>query len=402
MKARAVATIMVFVVCGVAPACGSKPDSKSQVNAALAGSVKELRESLLEEWGVTVPGLAPAAVWGEKNADAVSAVASGAADPPGSNPLDARDRFHVGSITKTFTAALIMQLDQEDALSLDDPVSRWIAYPNGDKITVAMLLGHTSGLADFTDKPAYTSNDSPERLITLAAELDPLFAPGTSWSYSNTNFILLGLIAEQATGSTWQAQVETRFLRPLNLTDTYVWSGSPRPPTVTGSRLACGATGEVPCSPPRSGLAVLPVTDGFDWTIAWAAGALVSTPADVARWTRALVQGDILDREHRALMLNATHPSVDVLAAAPATVTRHDNLRWTGYGLGLFRYEIAGLGVGWGHEGAINGFTANVVHLIGPDLTVAVASNFAMTDTFRALGELASAVASTAPKASNR
>jgi D-alanyl-D-alanine carboxypeptidase len=372
----------------IAAGCSSDQDEGAPVTAALTNSVVELRQSLGQQWGEPIPGIAAAAVVGEGNA--VSAVVSGSADPPGSEPLEVRDRFHIGSITKTFTAALVMQLDQEGLLSIDDPISTWIDYPDGSQITIAMLLGHTSGVADFTDNSEYTSTESPERSIELAKELAPVFPPGSGWSYSNTNYTMLGVIAERATRSTWQEEIESRFLEPLELTDTYLWTGDPRPPTVDGSRLACSGPGEPKCDPPESGLELLSVADGFDWTVAWSAGSLVSTPADVTRWMRALVSGDVLDREHRALMTTATPQSEASRASAPA----FGNLRWTGNGLGLFRYEIEGQGVGWGHEGLINGFTANTVHMVDREITVALTSNFQMTDSFTALGSLVGAVAS--------
>jgi hypothetical protein len=99
---------------------------------------------------------------------------------------------------------------------------------------------------------------------------------------------------------------------------------------------------------------------------------------------RALVTGNVLDPHHRALMTTATPQSIAALRSLPA----FGNLRWTGAGLGLFRYEVERRGIGWGHEGLIDGFTANTAHMIDADVTVAVASNFQMTDSFTALGEI--------------
>jgi len=299
-----------------------------------------------------------------------------------------RDRFHIGSITKTFTAALILQLDQERRLSLDDPISTWFDFPGGNRITVRMLLGHTSGIADFTDDPGYRAKQEPADLISIAARLPPVFAPGESWAYSNTNYTMLGVVSEQVTGRSWGEEVEARFLTPLGLTDTYLWQGRARPRTVDGSRVACGAAGEPDCDPARSGLALIPIPDGPDWTIAWSAGGLVSTPADVARWMRALVAGNVLDSRRRALMTTATPQSIAALRTLPA----FGNLRWTGAGLGLFRYEVERRGTGWGHEGLIDGFTANAAHMIDAGMTVAVTSNFQMTDSFTALGEIVAAL----------
>lgn len=371
----------------LAAGCGAaEPEMNSSVSDMLERSVGELRESLGRPWGRPVPGLAAAATVGPHGHRGVAV--SGASDPPGARPLDVRDRFHIGSITKTFTAALILQLDQERRLSLDDPISTWFDFPGGDRITVRMLLGHTSGIADFTDDPGYRAKQEPADLIAIAARLPSVFAPGENWAYSNTNYTMLGVISEQVTGHSWGEEVEGRFLTPLGLTDTYIWRGRARPRTVDGSRVACGAAGEPDCNPARRDLPLVPIPDGPDWIIAWSAGGLVSTPTDVSRWMRALVVGNVLDPRHRALMTTATPQSIAALRSLPA----FGNLRWTGAGLGLFRYDIEGRGIGWGHEGLIDGFTANTAHMIEADTTVAVASNFQMTDSFTALGELVAAL----------
>ncbi len=378
MRSRLLSAAISLLACLVG--CASSVGPPPQGSTALENAVAELRISLGERWGIPIPGLAVAVI---VNGEPTVAV-SGSATPPSSLPLQPTDSFHIGSITKTFTAALIMQLDQEKKLALNQPISQWIDYPKGDSISVAMLLGHTSGVADFSESSLYSPADSPARCIQIAAELAPVFEPGEDWSYSNTNYILLGLIAEKVNGSSWATEVHSRFLKPLQLEDTYVWRGQPRGSTVKGSRLSCGGDGEPECRPPQFGLEILPVTQGYDWTVAWAAGAIVSTPQDVARWMRALVQGDVLDEEHRLLMTTATSQSIASRALAPS----FGNLRWTGNSLGLFRYEIEGNGIGWGHEGLINGFAANSIQMSELDLTVSVLSNFQMTDSFAALGSL--------------
>lgn len=133
-----------------------------------------------------------------------------------------------------------------------------------------------------------------------------------------------------------------------------------------------------------AGFEIVPVPDGFDWKVAWAAGAIVSTPSDLARWIDQLVGGDVLDAEHRRLLTQATPQSIEALAGGPSFGAS----RWTGGSLGLLRYEIDGQGTGWGHEGSINGFGSNVVGMDEGDETVAVTSNVLQTDGFTARGEL--------------
>ncbi|MEJ6511702.1 MAG: serine hydrolase domain-containing protein [Acidimicrobiales bacterium] len=363
-------------------ACSRSNPTSSLSGDSLEGIVNELRATSAEPWGVTVPGMGAATLTiGDEQPDQAM---SGSANPPGVNPLTPNERFHVGSITKTFTAALIMLLDQESLLQLNDPISKWFDYPNGDNITVRMLLGHTSGLADFTKSPDFTHRESPLELLDLAASMQPLFPPGSHWSYSNTNYTLLGLIAERVTDMTWAELIITRLLEPFGLSSTYIWDGVTLPNTAEGSRLACGELNEPICVP-QSGLKLIAVTNGADWTVAWAAGAIVSTPGDICKWMMELVTGHVVDLEHRDLMITPTPQSIEALGDLPA----FGPLRWVGDGLGLFQYEVDGAGTGWGHSGAINGFVANAAYMRDSLTSLALTSNFAMADSLEALGDLA-------------
>ncbi len=316
-------------------------------------------------------------------------VLGGAADPPGVTPLVDRDRFHVGSVTKTFTAALIMQLDQDGLLSLDDPIDNWVEFPNGDAITVEMLLGHTSGLPEYFELPGAADTTTPAQAIDLVAAAPVLATAGSEFSYANTNYLLLGQIAERVTGTTWAEEVQQRFIEPFGLTETSVWTGEAQGSTVTGSRMECDYPGEAPCDPPRP-LPLVPVDDNAFWANSWAAGALVSTPADLARWMRALVMGEVVDRDHVDLMTTPTAESIESFAELPPA----GPLRLLGMGLGLATYEIDGLGTGYGHNGQVPGFVSNVAHLPDASLTVAVASNFEQVDNLELLGEVAVAATS--------
>jgi len=355
----------------------------------LESTLTELRNQQGAPWGQVVPGLAATVTTSEDDQVAESAAVSGVADPPGSTPLTDRDRFHVGSITKTFTAALIMQLDQDGVLSLDDTISNWIDFPNGDEITVEMLLGHTSGIPEYYTLDGFDVEAPPEESVALAGTAPLLFVPGSAFEYANSNYLLLGLIAEEITGSTWEQEVRTRFLEPLALTDTYVWTGEPEGTTVTGARAECDEIGEPSCEPTRP-LPQVPVTDSAFWTTSWAAGAMVSTSRDLARWMRALVEGDVVDRDHVDLMITPTPESIEFFAeSAP-----NGPLKVTGTGLGLITYEIDGVGTAHGHNGQVPGFIANAAHLLDASLTVAFTSNFEQTDGLATLGELTVSAAS--------
>ena len=152
--------------------------------------------------------------------------ASGRADVPNDVAVRPSDRLRVGSVTKTFTAALVLQLVNEGTLGLDDVLESWVpGVANGGAISIEQLLRHTSGVADYLDQgffPLASEQWTPEQIVAYANAKPPAFAPGTNWGYSNTNYILLGMIIERATGSSYHQQLRSRLLDPLQLADTFV------------------------------------------------------------------------------------------------------------------------------------------------------------------------------------
>ncbi len=143
-------------------------------------------------------------------------------------------RHRIGSITKTFVATTVLQLVDEGRLSLDDPIGRWLPdiVPDelGTEVTVRMLLNHTSGIGNYTNAMinSYAAIDqmrvttyAPADLVAIGLALPPTNAPGARFSYSNTNYLLAGLLIETITGNDAAAEVQRRILRPLKLTDTF-------------------------------------------------------------------------------------------------------------------------------------------------------------------------------------
>ncbi|MBB2940667.1 D-alanyl-D-alanine carboxypeptidase [Actinoplanes lutulentus] len=248
-------------------------------------------------------------------------------------------RFRIGSITKTFVATVILQLVGEDRLRLDDTLERWLpgAVPGGARITIRHLLQHTSGLFNYTEALFGSVEDvldaryrtfRPEELVALAAERPPLFEPGTSWSYSNTNYILLGLIVRRVTGRPYAKEVERRILRPLRLTGTEV-PGTDT--TIDGPH----AHGYEPIEQ-NGEIVPLDFTD-LNPSMAYAAGEIVSTTADLNRFFRSLLGGRLLRRPQLAEML--ANPVGEI-----------------GYGLGIFQQPLPGGPTLWGHDGGIFGY----------------------------------------------
>ncbi|GIG88615.1 serine hydrolase domain-containing protein [Plantactinospora endophytica] len=225
---------------------------------------------------------------------------AGTADLATGAPVPRDGYFRMGSNTKTFAAVVVLQLVGEGRLRLDDTVERWLPGlvtgngNDGRRITVRQLLQHTSGLYNYTwDLPGLSSAEGyarhrfdhydPEELVALALAHPPNFAPGTSWDYSNTNYILAGMLIERVTGRTWAVELRNRVLRPLGLTET----SSPGDRAHLPEPHAKGYQQWEPGGP-------LDDTTRFNTTMAYAAGDLVSTPSDLVRFWQALHQGRLL------------------------------------------------------------------------------------------------------------
>jgi D-alanyl-D-alanine carboxypeptidase len=192
-------------------------------------------------------------------------------------------RFRVGSVTKTFTAAIVLQLVEEGALRLDDTLADHLAgvVPRGDEITIRQLLLHRSGLANFTDyrpwmeRTSRSSTNRPIDSLRFAASEPLIFEPGSQWSYSNTNYIALGLVVESVTGHSYVEELEERILEPLGLDDTEL-----------------AATRRVPDLD----------DDGENPNLPWAAGSIVSNAHDLSRFYAALLSGRVLSEASLAEM----------------------------------------------------------------------------------------------------
>jgi D-alanyl-D-alanine carboxypeptidase len=224
---------------------------------------------------------------------------SGYTSPSGRERWSANTASQIASVTKTFTAVVVMQLIEEGKLSLDEPVDTWFPeQPNGDRITVRMLLSHTSGLANYTttfgtDLEKWTRAWAPEDLIAEANKSGPVGVPGSSSAhYSNTNYIMLGLIIEKVTGNSWAHEVESRIIKPLGLKDTKfvkegMWNG--------GVVLGYTKTSDGYLSP-------LDLPWYPHASTAWAAGGMVSTASDLMTFASALFDGKLVSRETLAIM----------------------------------------------------------------------------------------------------
>lgn len=274
---------------------------------------------------------APGALVVVRDGAAVRSAARGAAD--GRRPLHAHDRFRIGSITKTFVAALVLRLVEDGLLKLEDPVERWLPglIPGVRGITVRQLLSHTSGLPDYVeDDRLRVDRDrhwKPRELVALALGQRGGMLPRGSYAYASTNYIVLGLIAEEAGGAPLGSQLRERLFTPLGLGDTSFAPGDVRGEYVHGHR-----------PPTRQGIVTgRPVDiDGEPAWWSWAAGGIVSTAGDLQRFFGALLRGEVLD---------------------PTLLRTMEALRPAGsvrYGLGLAAFTTP-CGTAWGHTGNILG-----------------------------------------------
>jgi D-alanyl-D-alanine carboxypeptidase len=262
---------------------------------------------------------------------------SGYEDLATRRPMRPRDRFRIGSVTKTFVATVVLQLAGEGRLALEDTVERWLPglVPGGADMTIRQLLNHTSGLGDYADDAfvhgIFDDRDrvwAPGELLALGASHGPVFAPGTGLAYSSTGYIALGLIVEAATGHALSTELRRRIFAPLHLRSTSL-DAKPR----IAGRHAHGYTRYDGRRRPRD---ISVIGQSF----AWAAGAIVSNTDDLSRFYRALLRGRLLRG--------------DLLAAMRTTVPAAEQ----GWGLGIIE-TFHHCGHSWGHGGETLGYETN-------------------------------------------
>lgn len=313
--------------------------------AFAAGGATQRTAKLQQALDQVVAAGAPGAVVVVRNGARTTRLSSGFGNLAPLTPTRVADRARIGGVTKSFTATVVLQLVGEKKLALDDTVERWLpgVISNGDAISIRQLLNHTSGIYNYTSDPAYlapyqggdlTYVFDPRTGVQIAADHGPLFAPGAQLSYSNTNYILLGMIVEAATGNTIASELQARLFEPLRLRDTSF-------PTLS----------EID-GPHMRGYVFL--DEGpFDVT-AWspsgsgAAGAIVSNADDVARFYRALLHGRLLPRA-----LLKSMQTIDPVATGGLPDA---GILGGGWGLGLLR-ESFPCGEAWGHDAENPGYT---------------------------------------------
>ncbi|WP_409463149.1 serine hydrolase domain-containing protein [Amycolatopsis sp. GA6-003] len=278
-----------------------------------------------------------------RNGEAAQYIHAGYGNLTAKTPADPKARFRIGSDTKAFTAAVLLQLEAEGKLSLDDPLARWLPGSvnangnDGTKITVRQVLNQTSGLPDYAADArfinSYVANTNPRQawppqtLVDIATSHPSLGAPGAAFHYSNTNYILAGMVIKAVTGNEPAAEIQRRVFEPLSLTNT---SFPTSDPSLTGNYL--------------TGYYIWLGVFYNDVTVSnvqafGTAGAIVSTEDDLATFERALLSGKLLPPRQQA----------ELKTTVPA-----DNAG-TRYGLGI-GLSPTPCGLAWNHSGGVLGY----------------------------------------------
>jgi len=277
-------------------------------------------------------------------------------------PNDPTTKFRLGSVTKQFTAAAILLLEERGKLKIDDPVKAYLpdAPAAWDKVTIYHLLTHTSGIPSFTSFPDYRTSEAtpstPEQLVARFRDKPLEFGPGEKWNYSNSGYVLLGYILEKASGEEYAKFIKKNIFDPLGMNDSGYDSNS----TIIPHRAAGyepGSNGPVN-------------TSYIHMSIPFSAGALYSTTEDLLRWERGLFGGKLLSA---ASLEKMTTPYKNDYAFGVGVITK-EGVK-----------EIV-------HGGGIEGFSTYLAYYPSDKLTVVVLCNLVSSNPeaiARVLGDLA-------------
>jgi D-alanyl-D-alanine carboxypeptidase len=271
----------------------------------------------------------------------------------------------IASNTKTYTATVILQLAGEGRLSLDDHLDKYVTgIPNGDRVTVRQLLDMTSGIYSYSEDEDFgrVFDSEPlkvwswQEIMDIVLRHQPDFEPGAGWHYSDTNYYLLGIIAEQVTGTPVEEEIQRRVMDRLGLKRTWFPTG----PDMPGDY----AHGYMPSADHDTSKALVEMTR-IDPSAPWTGGAMVSTLEDLKTYARALAEGSLLTPAMQEERLR--------LVRVPDNVME--------YGLGIA--SVYGF---LGHTGAINGFNSVIFHHPELGATIVVIANKSTNSSQEAVG----------------
>jgi CubicO group peptidase (beta-lactamase class C family) len=329
------------------------------------GVVRRVADSLARSF-VAERGAPSVAVGMVRGKDTLLLAAYGMADLENDVPASPRSVYRIGSVTKQFAAAAVMQLVEAGKVRLDAPIGDYLpTLPDAWRpVSVRQLLNHTSGIPSYTSLgPAWASRWGevmpPDTIVAMTAGKPMDFAPGTKWSYNNSGYVILGMLIERVTGRSWGDDLRARFAGPLGLDDTRDCRTEPLVP-----RRAHGYENQ-------NGQWVN--AKFLDMSQPFAAGAICSTVGDLLRWNQALHTGKVVSAESYRLMTTAEGAA-------------RQGPRQYGFGLGVD--SVAGR-VAISHGGGIHGFITANTWVPSAELSVTVLSNSGSAKSGELLRKLA-------------
>jgi D-alanyl-D-alanine carboxypeptidase len=347
-----------------------------QTAVANTDELKTALQLKLDEWHKA--GTFPGATLGVVLANGESlALAVGFSDRDARTPMKPTDRMLAGSVGKTFAAATALQLVKEGKLGLDDKIEKYLGrepwfsrLPNAKEITIRQLMNHTSGLVRYEFKEQFTKDLTanpekvwqPAELVAYLLDQKAPFEAGKGWEYSDTNYIVLGMIIEKKTGRKFYDEANRRLLKPLKLTDTIPQDGPVLKGVVQGYAGPNNRFGGTDAMIVNGKFAINPQ---FEWT----AGGYVSTTQDLARWAKMFYEG-------KAFSPDLLPQVVDGIAAPMLG-------RETKYGLAAIIRKTP-LGTAYGHSGFFPGYMTDMMYFTEHKVAVALQVN---TSVGRSLGK---------------
>ncbi|MGD9562153.1 MAG: serine hydrolase domain-containing protein [Pyrinomonadaceae bacterium] len=352
-----------FVLLFVLALCISTPGQQAGKAAGTKALQFELKTKL-DEWHKA--GKFPGATLGVVLADGKSfGLAVGYSDRDAKTPMKPDDRMLAGSTGKTFAAATALQLVSEGKIDLDDKIEKYLGkepwfvrLPNAKDVTIRMLMNHTSGLVRYEFKKEFTdyltANPmkvwTPEERLAYLFDAKAPFEAGKGWDYSDTNYIVLGMIIEQVTGKKFYDEARRRFIKPFKLNDTIAQEGPVIKGVVQGYAGSNNPFGGKDAMIEKGKFIVNPQLE-------WTGGGWASTSEDLARWAKLYFEGKAFD----ALLLP------QVLEGVSAPMLGRD----TKYGLCVIIRNTAA-GTSYGHSGFFPGYVTDMMYF--PDKKIAVAA----------------------------
>lgn len=371
-KRSFIRALFVAFIISSAPVYSATEDKlDKKIQQLLEGYLSENKKSEL----VTAISVSVSLPQEEKIKNYVAGTVSNKRNSPS---INSNTLFQIGSITKSFTAAIILQLEAEGKLNITQTIGKWLPqYPKWKNISIKSLLNMTSGILSYTsDKQILKKiEDNIQKQWDNQEIVDAIYrlSPQTSgWNYSDTNYILLAMIIEKATGNTFKNEIKQRLLDKY-LTSTFYEDG-PYPPSIM-DKMAKGYF---------YGKEMLPLLYGKDVTqtnlsIAGAAGAIVSTPEDIARWVSILFTGTVLPSQQ----LHELKELVSMNSALPIKKTNPQDPE--GFGLGIAQVYEPTRGVSWFYEGTTLGYRAFYIFTPCNSIIISIAMNSSPLESKRGI-----------------